>query len=133
MRFPKHAGLTLVEIMITLVIVATVLGIAAINLGGDTQKKQLTKTVNALYLTLQKAQSEAIRTSKWACVRLHIGTTVANAAYPDVLIDENDNHDTQFPESGCRVSEGDPIVYEVKVRSKLHKHQTKQLLWQCHT
>lgn len=60
-RAPSHSGFTLVEAMITVVVVAVLLAVAAPAFQGSLDKRRLVGAAEQLYADLQYARSEAIK------------------------------------------------------------------------
>lgn len=63
-RLPAMAGFTLVELMVTLVVAAVVLGIAVPNFTGMVNSSRLAAQANELVTGIQLARSEAIRLNR---------------------------------------------------------------------
>lgn len=65
----KRSGFTLIELMITLIIVGIVLSAALITMFGYLPKQRLLATVSYLESMLQRGQAEATSRTSWMCVR----------------------------------------------------------------
>lgn len=63
-RVPLAAGFTLVELMVTLVVAAVILGIAVPNFTGLVNSSRLTAQANELVTGIQLARSEAIKLNR---------------------------------------------------------------------
>ena len=79
----RQAGFTLVELMITVAVLAIILAIAAPNFTGLLNGNRLTAQANQIIADLQRARSEALRRNGSVTVCRSInGTTCAGAAGP---------------------------------------------------
>jgi prepilin-type N-terminal cleavage/methylation domain-containing protein len=90
MRKNSEQGMTLVELMITVAIIAIVLSIAVITMSGYIPKQHLISTQSQLADLFQRAQTEANSKSTWTCVIF--GNTFAQA-----YVDADDTHGTNTP------------------------------------
>ena len=80
-RLPAMAGFTLVELMITLVVAAVVLGIAVPNFTGMVNSSRLVAQANELVTGIQLARSEAVRLNRQVtfCGGADAAATTCNA------------------------------------------------------
>lgn len=86
-RAVKGWGYTLVELMVTLVIVAIALAAGLITLRGYLPKQRLIATQSGLADLLQRAQSEAGARVRWTCVKF---VAVDDKIRAELWVDEND-------------------------------------------
>src|SRR3990172_7916270 len=84
----KKRGFTLLELMITMVIVATLLSAGLITMRGYIPKQRLLSTVSGLENLLSRAQSEATARSHWTCIKFS-GSSPITAT---LFVDEDSNH-----------------------------------------
>lgn len=83
-------GFTLIELMVTLTIVATVLSAALITMRGYIPKQRLISTQSAIENLLQRAQSEASARSYWTCVSVNQQSD--GSISMSLLVDKDGNH-----------------------------------------
>ncbi|HLG18944.1 MAG TPA: type II secretion system protein [Bdellovibrionota bacterium] len=84
----KPRAFTLVELMITLVIVAILLSAGLITMRGYIPKQRLLSTVSGLENLLSRAQSEATARSHWTCIKF----STSGPLTAELWVDENSNH-----------------------------------------
>ncbi|MFH1263319.1 MAG: prepilin-type N-terminal cleavage/methylation domain-containing protein [Pseudomonadota bacterium] len=78
----RSRAITLVELMVTLTILATLLSIGIVSIRGYLPKQRLITSAQALSAAFQKAQTEATTRSLWVCVLLD-STTNTITTYLD--------------------------------------------------
>ncbi len=85
----KSRGLTLIELMVTLTIVAIVLSLGLITMRGYLPKQRLSASASLLEGLLQRAQSEASARSYWTCIKFDGNTAPITAS---LWTDKSGNH-----------------------------------------
>lgn len=122
----KHNGLTLIELLITVIIIGIMASIAVPNFGTFVRNNQRSATYNNIAGTISLARMEAIKRSRTIIIcGNYNGTTCANvdplspgwSSEIAVLIDENSNG-TVDPEDTV-LKRGTAIADSVVVRSSL--------------
>ena len=83
----KPRAFTLVEVMITLIIVATLLSLGLATMSGYLPKQRLIASVSNLENLLQRAQSEATSRAYWSCVEIQTGVSTR----VELFMDTNSN------------------------------------------
>ena len=95
MGHSENRGLTLIELMVTLAIVAIGLSLAVVTVQGYLPKQHLISTAGTIENLLQRAQSEANARSYWTCVWFQ-----GNAVH--LYVDVNGDHgDGSVANGGC--------------------------------
>jgi type IV fimbrial biogenesis protein FimT len=97
---PAHAGFSLIELLVTLVIAAIVLGIGVPSFKSLLQRQRMTTTANDLFAAMHLARSEAIQRGDRVDLVPADGRNWASGWV--VYVDENDNH---------RPDAGDVVVF----------------------
>jgi prepilin-type N-terminal cleavage/methylation domain-containing protein len=110
----KRSGMTLIEIMITMTIVAIVLSVALITMKGYLPKQRLLASISALENLAQRAQAEASARSYWTCIRFSDTDPIVGTVYVDV----NGNHGSATTACGD-TSNGDYSVTSAQFKSKI--------------
>jgi type II secretory pathway pseudopilin PulG len=108
---------TLVETMVTLVIVATLLSLGIITLRGYLPKQHLLTSVSTLENLFLRAQQEAVSRSQWVCVRMRGTDQTVKPQGFEVWVDADGDHfTTTFKPCG---SAGDLKILEASLKKEV--------------
>lgn len=69
----RPAGFTLIELMVVLVVVALLISLVGLNIGGGGERRELEEVTRSLYLRMQAASEEAVVTNREIGLRFHDG------------------------------------------------------------
>lgn len=69
----RHAGFTLIEILVVLVVVGLLASLAVFTMGGSSQQRELENEVRELFLLMQTASEQAVVTNRELGLRLEEG------------------------------------------------------------
>jgi prepilin-type N-terminal cleavage/methylation domain-containing protein len=106
-RIPR--GVTLIELMITMIIAASLLTLGLVTMSGYLPKQRLLSAVQQLEGALQRAQSEANAKGFWSCVKF----TGSNSF--QIWLDNDGNHATGGCGGGTDTQIGQTQVFKDRV------------------
>jgi type II secretory pathway pseudopilin PulG len=107
----QNSGITMVELMVTIVVVAGTATLGIATLRGYLQRQQLLRSAQVVEDAMQRGQAEATARSKWVCVRF-LGQTTG----PRIFVDLIDAHSMANQPWGCGPNpdpNGPPWVREI--------------------
>ena len=98
MKKVRPQGFTLIELMITLIIIGVVLSLGVMTLRGYIPKQRLLTSISAIENLMQRAQSEANARSYWTCIQF---TKTDGILSGTIYADDDGDHNSVNTASAC--------------------------------